>query len=279
MIEWLGISIAFVLGAVVGSFMNVCIWRMPRDESVVSPGSHCPACNTPLQPRDLVPMLSFLVQGRKCRYCGKPITWRYFLVELLTAGYFAFSYWWFVRNGEPMEYVNFLAFSLFGASLIATFFIDLEHFIIPDQLNLFGIAIGVCRNIAEIALSPDHSWRGSIAGREIPLPQSVIGIIICGGIFFLIAVISCYVFRKDAMGGGDIKLAAAVGANLTLVSALFSFILAVLLGSLIGVALIALKKKSRKDYVPFGPMMVAGAFIAIFFGRELIQLYCNYAGI
>ena len=131
---WLGVTISFIYGAVIGSFLNVCIWRMPRDESIVSPGSHCPNCNTLLKGRDLVPMLSFLVQKCKCRYCGAPISWRYLSIELLTALYFVVTY---LKFGIGVEGV---VYALFGASLIATFFIDLEHFIIPDQLNIFGIA-------------------------------------------------------------------------------------------------------------------------------------------
>lgn len=273
--EWLSVSIAFVYGTVVGSFLNVCIWRLPRDESIVHPGSHCPRCDRLLRAWDLVPLLSFLVQRCRCRYCGAPISWRYFGVELLTGAYFVLAYHSFGWG------VDFLAYALFGASLIAIFFIDLEHWIIPDQLSLFGICVGLARDgigLAGGTRSP--FWiRIPWSDWELPLPQSLAGILACGGAFLAIAIISYYIFKKEGIGGGDIKLAAAVGANLALGQAMLSFFLAVALGSLIGIALIVAKKKSRKDYVPFGPMMVVGAVLSIFYGQQLILIWRNYVGL
>lgn len=273
--EWLGTTIAFIYGTVAGSFLNVCIWRLPRDESIISPGSHCPQCNTPLRVRELVPLFSFLAQRCRCRYCGSPISWRYFGVELLTGAYFALAYYWFGWG------VDFLAYALFGASLIAVFFIDLEHWIIPDQLSLFGIAVGLARDGIGLAVGSRDPYRIPVpgSGHTIPLPHSIAGILACGGLFLALAIVSYYVFKKEGMGGGDIKLAAAIGANLALGPAMLSFFLAVALGSVIGIALIAAKKKTRKDYVPFGPMMVGGAMIAMFYGEEIIQAWRNYAGL
>lgn len=273
--EWLGVSIAFIYGAVVGSFLNVCIWRLPRDESIIRPSSHCPQCDTPLRVRDLIPMVSFLAQRGRCRYCGASIRWRYFSVELLTAVYFGVLY---LRYGFGLD---FLAYALFGASLIAIFFIDLEHWIIPDQLSVFGIAVGLSRDGIGLALRTREPYRIPFPGVEsgLPVPQSIAGILVCGGIFLAIAVVSYYVFKKEGLGGGDIKLAAAIGANLALGHALLSFFLAVAVGSIIGVALIALGKKSRKDYVPFGPMMVAGALAGIFYGEQIIRMWKNYVGL
>lgn len=273
--EWLGIVIAFIYGTVVGSFLNVCIWRLPRDESIVHPGSHCPQCDTLLRAWDLVPLFSFLAQRCKCRYCGMPISWRYFGVELLTGVYFAVAYYWFGWG------VDFLAYALFGAALIAVFFIDLEHWIIPDQLSLFGIGVGLAHDGIGIAMRSHKLYSMPVPGlgREIPLPQSIVGILVCGGSFLAVAIICFYIFKKEAIGGGDIKLAAAVGANLALGHAVLSFFLAVTLGSVIGIALIIAKIKTRKDYVPFGPMMVAGAMIAMFYGKEILQIWRNYVGL
>lgn len=280
---WLGISIAVLYGIVVGSFLNVCIWRLPRDESIVHPGSHCPQCNTLLRAWDLVPLFSFLLQRCKCRYCGSRISWRYFGVEALTGAYFGLAYYWFgLRAGYPPFWiVDFLAYALFGAALIAVFFIDLDHWIIPDQLSLFGIGIGVTRDLIGLAAGTVEPCWLSIPGigREIPVPQSIVGILVCGGAFLALAIGSYYVFKKEGIGGGDIKLAAAVGANLALGQAMLSFFLAVALGSIIGIGMIVAKLKTRKDYVPFGPMMVAGAFIAMFYGKELIQVWRNYVGL
>jgi leader peptidase (prepilin peptidase)/N-methyltransferase len=281
MIGIIGVFV-FLLGAATGSFLNVCIWRMPREESIVHPGSHCTRCNTSLSAADNIPLISFLLLRGKCRYCGAPISPRYFAIELLTAVYFLFTYYWFVIAGsftsDAMRYIAFADAALFGAAMIAIFFIDLEHFLIPDELNIFGIVLGLVANGIAIATG-NAGWTTNILGFQIPLPASIVGILVCGGVFLLITVASYFVFKKDAMGGGDIKLAAAVGANLALGPALLSFFLAVVMGSIIGIALILSRKKSRKDYLPFGPMMVAGALIAMFYGQELIRAWMNYSGL
>ncbi len=196
-------------------------------------------------------------------------------MELLTGAYFALLYHSFGWG------VDFLAYALFGAALIAIFFIDLEHWIIPDQLSLFAVGVGLARDGIGLAARSHAPYWIPVPGVdwEFPLPQSIAGILACGGVFVAIAVVSYYVFRKEGMGGGDIKLAAAIGANLAIGQAMLSFFLAVALGSIIGVALIAARKKTRKDYVPFGPMMVAGAVVAIFYGQELIQIWRNYVSL
>jgi len=270
--EWLGILIAFIYGTVVGSFLNVCIWRLPRDESIIRPGSHCPSCSTLLKPWDNIPLFSFLILRCRCRYCGAKISWRYFGVELLTGIYFVLvlhSFGWTI---------NALAYALFGASLIATFFIDLEHWIIPDQLSLFGIGLGVAHDAAElVAGSRSFMWIPvPWTDGKLPLPQSIAGILACGGVFLAIAIISYYIFKKEGVGGGDIKLAAAIGANIAIGQAMLSFFLAVALGSIIGVGLILARRKTRKDYVPFGPMMVAGALVTIFYGRQIVEIWRSY---
>lgn len=276
--EWFWIAIASVYGAVVGSFLNVLIWRLPRDESIMKPASHCPKCDTLLRAWDPVPLFSFLAQRCKCRYCGEPISWRYFTVELITAVFFAVLY--FVYG---YDLLTFVAFALFGASLIAVFCIDLDHWIIPDQLSIFGILIGIGHEVIGLALRREgyelyHLPFPGLAN-GLPMLQSIIGMLVSGGIFLTIATLSYYAFKKEALGGGDVKLAAAIGANLVLGHALLSFFLAVALGSIIGVGLIAIGKKTRKDYVPFGPMMVAGAIITIFYGNELIEIWRNYVGL
>lgn len=265
---WFGLSVALLYGAIVGSFLNVCIWRLPRDESLVSPGSHCPKCDTLLKARDNVPLFSFLIQRCKCRYCGEPITWRYFVIELLTSLYFGAVY---LHFGWTVESI---VFALFGATLIAIFVIDLEHYIIPDQLNIFGIVVGVGYDVVRILRT--HNWHTHIFGLNVPLPQSIVGIILCGFAFLAIAIISYYIFKKEGMGGGDVKLAAAVGALLGAQSAMWSFMIAVFFGTIIGLALMASKSKGRKDYVPFGPFMVVGAFIMMFYGNYVWQLWGLY---
>ena len=270
--EWLGILIAFTYGTVVGSFLNVCIWRLPRDESIIKPGSHCPSCNQLLRAWDLIPLFSFLIQRCRCRYCGAKITWRYFGVELLTGLYFVLvlhSFGWTI---------DALAYALFGASLIAIFFIDLEHWIIPDQLSLFGIGLGITRDVVGlIGGSRSFLWIPiPWLHRELPMPQSVLGAVAYGASLLVIAIVGYYVFKKDAMGGGDIKLAAAIGANLAIGQAMLSFFLAAFLGSIIGISLMVAGRKKRLDPVQFGPMMVAGTILTIFFGHQIVSMWWSY---
>jgi leader peptidase (prepilin peptidase) / N-methyltransferase len=283
----LSAAIALIYGTVVGSFLNVCIWRLPRDESIVNPPSHCPNCNGKLRAWELVPLFSFLLLGRKCCRCGMPISWRYFGVELLTGLYFVAV---FAHCNWTLE---FFTFALFGSALIAAFFIDLEHWIIPDQLNVFCIAVGVAHDLAAIVLGRmGHSDLVMIKPViMIPVPfttvafpmlQSIIGILVCGAIFYAIAVFGELAFKKEAMGGGDIKLAAGIGANLPIALALLSFFLAVAIGSLVGIfwmLVMRLMRREFKSYVPFGPMMVTGALAVIFFGVPLVEAYKRMSGL
>ncbi len=280
---WLGALIVFVYGTAIGSFLNVVIYRMPLDLSIVRPPSHCPKCNTRLRAIDLIPLLSFLVLGRKCRYCGEPIGWRYFGVELLTGLALLALY---AKFGFE---INFFVFALFTSALIAVVFIDLDHWIIPDQINLFGVILGVGRDILGFLLHEEgHVFlRIPIPATEISVPMlwSVVGLLICGGIFYFIAVVGGLVFKKDAMGGGDIKLAAAIGAVMCgsitswfgLGLALLSFFLAVFVGSIIGIGMkIAGASSGKENYLPFGPMMVIGVFATWFVGQPMIKWYLGF---
>lgn len=280
----LSAAIALIYGTVVGSFLNVCIWRLPRDESIVNPPSHCPNCNGKLRAWELVPLVSFLLLGRKCIRCGQPISWRYFGVELLTGLYFVAVFAHFHWTLE------FFTFALFGSALIAAFFIDIEHWIIPDQLNVFCIALGVAHDVVAIVLGRmgHMDWVTIKPLITIPVPftdlnfpmlQSIVGIVICGLIFYAIAVFGELAFKKEAMGGGDIKLASAIGANLPFTLALLSFFLAVAIGSLVGITwmlAMRLMRREFKSYVPFGPMMVSGVFAVIFFGESIWHAYLGY---
>ncbi len=282
---WLGGSIAFLYGIVVGSFLNVCIYRLPEDQSVVNPPSHCPKCDNQLRAADLVPLFSFLFLGRKCRYCGAPISWRYFTIELVTGLMFVACY---LKFGYS---IDFFAYVLFLSALIVAFMVDLDHFIIPDQVPVFGVVLGIARDIAHLIAGEDWLMRVPVPFTDLSFPMlpSLAGIVVCGGVFYLIAWVSFYVFRpKDeneqeeyegAMGGGDVKLAAAIGSVLGVVPALASFMIAVLLGTVFGVALIVANSWSQKKGVewrtaiPFGPYMVAGAAALIFFQPQLKALW------
>lgn len=274
---WMGGSIAFLYGIVVGSFLNVCIYRLPEDKSIVHPPSHCPNCGTRLKTLDLVPLFSFLFLGRKCRYCGVPISWRYFTIELITGLMFVACY---AKFGYS---IDFFAYVVFLSALIVAFVVDLEHFIIPDQVPIVGVIVGIGRDVAHLIAGDGGLVRIPVPFLKLSFPMlpSVVGLVVCGGLFYLIAYISFYAFRpKDeseqeeyegAMGGGDVKLAAAMGAVLGTIPALASFLIAVILGTLFGVALILAKSLTQKKGVawrtaiPFGPYMVVGAVVAIFF--------------
>ena len=282
---WLGGSIAFVYGICIGSFLNVCIYRMPEEQSIVSPPSHCPKCNTKLKGLDLVPLFSFLFLGRKCRYCGAPISWRYFAVELATGLVFVATYLKYAYT------IDFFVFALFLSALIIAFMVDLDCFIIPDEVPIAAVVIGLGRDIAHIAAG--HEWLMQISvpftGIKFPMLPSIVGMVVCGGVFYLIAYVSYFVFRprdeeekqdyEGAMGGGDIKLAAGMGAVLGLVPALVSFFLAVFLGSIVGVVYLILKARAEKKGVPwrteipFGPYMVLGAVAVIFAYPQLTALW------
>ncbi|MFQ3548592.1 MAG: prepilin peptidase [Armatimonadota bacterium] len=282
---YIGAPIAFIYGIIVGSFLNVCIYRMPEDKSVINPPSHCPICNTRLRGLDLVPLFSFLFLGKKCRYCKTPISWRYFLIELLTGVFFTLVYF---KHGYS---IDFFAYVLFGSALIIAFFVDLEHLIIPDQVWQVGAVVGLGKDIAHIIAGSGGYVQIPIPFTEISFPMlnSIIGFLICGGIFYIIGYVSFYIFMpKDeksqeeyegGMGAGDVKLAAGTGAVLGVLPAIVSFFIAIVLGAFIGVGiLIARSRQKSKDVewrtqIPFGPFMVVGAMAWMFADKQLIWLW------
>ncbi len=241
--DWYIGLVVFIYGAVVGSFLNVLIYRLPRGLSIVKPRSHCPNCKTELGAKDLVPLLSFLWQRGKCRYCGAHISWRYFWVELSTGLLFLGIYWRYGWSWDTVFYV------LFTAALIAAFFIDLEHFLIPDGLNVFMLVLGVARNIVLIEQGNPQAWV-RVAGWN--LPYALVGAVACTAIFATVALMGRVMFRKDAMGFGDVKLARAIGAMVPLKLALLAFVGSVILGAIVGGLMVAftLKKQSPAETTP-----------------------------
>jgi leader peptidase (prepilin peptidase)/N-methyltransferase len=219
--------VSFVFGAIVGSFLNVVIWRLPRRESLLHPGSHCPHCNRALAAFENVPLFSYLALRGRCRTCKAPISWRYFAVELLTAAVFLVIY---LKFGPHVETI---AYCLFAAALIAAFFTDLATFLIPDELNTFALLVGVGLDVWGIAT---HAQGHALIWGW--LPRSIGGAVICAGVFVFIQIIGFLLFRKNAMGDGDVKLARAIGAMLPLSQAFVSFFLAIAVGAVLGVATI-----------------------------------------
>jgi len=242
----------FVLGTMVGSFLNVCIYRIPRKKSIIFPASACPNCGDPIKPWDNIPILSYILLAGKCRSCKRSISPQYPLVELLTG----FLFWLTVHTFGLTLLAG--AYLIFLSTLIVVAFIDLEHHIIPNSISLPGILTGFLLAWGTLPLSP---------------LQSLIGILIGGGVIYLVSFISLAVLGKEGMGGGDIKLMAMIGAFLGWKSTLLTIFLGSLAGSVVGISLMILKEKKRDDPIPFGPFLVLGAIISLFLGNQIIEWY------
>ena len=245
------VAFAGVLGALGGSFLNVVVYRLPRHESLLAPGSHCPSCGTPVKPYDNVPILSFLLLRGRCRKCGTAISPRYPLVEALTALLCAGAV---LAGGSAATIALSIALILI---VVPAALIDLEHRIIPNKLNALGAVLAL---VLGVALD---------AGGE---PQRLIAAAAAGG-FLLLAAIA----HPGGMGMGDVKLAAVMG--LFLGSAVAPAILiALLLGVLVGALVIARDSsgQGRRTAIPFGPFLAAGAVVAIFFGHDLVNVYAHH---
>jgi len=253
--EWIWLIFVFAFGSCVGSFLNVVIYRLPRDKSLISPASSCPACNRRIRFYDNIPVISFLVLRRCCRHCGEKISWRYPLVELLTAILFTLVV---IVYGFSLQSLSYI---LLTAMLIPITFIDLEHFIIPDYVTIPGAILGLI-----LAVFSGH----------IAILNAVIGLLVGGVSLLLIGVIGDKLFKKESMGGGDIKLSALLGAYLGWQQVIFVLVCASFLGAVIGLAGILISKRIKETrLIPFGPFLALGALVSIFFGQYLIDLYVN----
>jgi leader peptidase (prepilin peptidase)/N-methyltransferase len=248
--------VAFMMGACIGSFLNVCIFRIPESRSIVSPGSACPKCNTNIKFYDNIPIISWLLLLGKCRTCSEPISARYPMVELLT-GLLALAS--VIRFGIS---IDFIIYFVFISTLVLITFIDLDHQIIPDVISLPGIPIGLMASFLLTSLS---------------FKDSLIGLLVGGGSLFLVAWGYQLVTGKEGMGGGDIKLLAMIGAFIGWLGVCFTIFIASATGSLIGAVLMFFAQKDLKFAVPFGPFLSIGAIAYLFFGHELIFWYYHIA--
>ncbi len=261
------IAIAFLFGLSVGSFANVIIYRLPEGKSIVLPRSYCPACRTPIAARDNIPLLGFLLLKGKCRHCRAAISPRYPLVELLMGLIFVAVYLLLSARGERL--ILFPFYWYFCFSLVALSLIDFKHYILPDLLTYPLLGAGFLLAV----LYPGRLGPGEI-GPE--LLRSLIGAAVGGGSLWLIGLLGKAAFRKEAMGLGDVKLMAAVGAWQGWGMALFAIFLGALAAALVGIALILLKKARWGARLPFGPYLALGSLLTLFFGSPLIAWYLGF---
>ncbi|MFH1878843.1 MAG: prepilin peptidase [Candidatus Omnitrophota bacterium] len=250
----------FIFGAIIGSFLNVCIYRIPLGKSIVFPGSFCPVCKKPIPWFSNIPLLSFIALRGKCRYCRTPIPLRYFLVELVTGlsgiGLFLF----FAFN------IKFVIFWFLVCILITVTAIDIEHQEIPDVITIPGIAAGVL-------LMTIFKLDGAVSCLSSFL-NSAAGVAAGGGSMFLLGVAGELIFRKEALGGGDVKLMAMLGAFLGWKLILVTFFIAPLFGACVG---IFMKIKFRSEIIPYGPFLSLGAVFSLLYGEQVLKyLFAGY---
>jgi leader peptidase (prepilin peptidase) / N-methyltransferase len=255
--ETLPSVLVFTFGLIIGSFLNVCIYRLPRNLSIVRPPSSCPACGEPIHSYDNIPILSYLFLKGRCRDCGAAISIRYLTIEFMTGVFFVMLLWMF---GFTIDLPVYL---LFVSLLITISFIDLEFTIIPDVLSLGGLVVG-------LALSFFRPTLGIL--------DSVLGVLLGGGVLWAIAFFYELVRKQEGMGGGDIKLLAMIGAFCGIQGVIFSLIAGSFVGALVGIPLTFKKQEGMKYALPFGPFLSFGAFVYIIAGDPLVRALNGFLG-
>lgn len=238
------------LGLAVGSFLNVCIYRIPAGKSIVTPSSHCPSCGTRLKPADLIPVLSFLFLRGRCRHCRSPINPRYALTEVLTALLFVLAY---LKFGVGVILIKYLFVT---ALLITAAFIDLEHLIIPNRIILAGIIGGA----VFLPLTGEYT-----------VVSAIYGILAVSGFLLTLNIVS-----RGGMGMGDVKFGAFMGITLGWPLSFLAVFLACFGAGLTGIFLLAARRKGRKDPIPFGPFLALGTLLSFMWGTEIQHLYINF---
>lgn len=251
------VALLFAAGAIIGSFLNVVIYRMPRGRSIVRPPSACPECGARVRPWDNVPVVSYLLLRGRCRDCGARISVRYPIVEIVSGLIPVVLYASFGIGNELAVYWPL------ACALLVVALVDLDIKMIPDKITLPGIAVG-------LVVSP--------LLRLTSLPESLIGVAVGGGALYLIGFLGALAFRKESMGGGDIKLAAMLGAFLGWKAILLLLFVAFFMGAVAGIAVIARRGHDRDHTIPFGPFIASGAIMTIFWGESLLVWYSTLLG-
>jgi leader peptidase (prepilin peptidase) / N-methyltransferase len=270
---------SFLFGLIIGSFLNVCILRIPADKSIVRPASSCPKCGKAIAAYDNIPVLSWLLLRGKCRYCKAKISAMYPAVELLTGLLFLGCYLVFGMT------VNALKWAVFAAMLVVLTITDLRERILPDEVNFFGLGAGLVFSFFTKPFDGTALW---LANRwfEFPPPQmalsfadAALGALAGSGLLWIVAEGYFRLRGREGMGLGDVKMMAAVGAFLGLKRTMMTVLAGSLLGSVIGILLIAISKKGRDYELPFGTFLGAGALLVVFFGTPALHWYESFLAV
>lgn len=268
--DWYFTMVAFLFGACWGSFLNVCIYRIPAELSVVKPRSRCPKCMTDLAWKDNIPIFGWIFLGGKCRYCKTSISPRYPSIELLTAILFAliyFNYPILLQDGR-FDF-RAVAYAVLTFGLLLGSWVDIDEMWIPDRVSIGGMIVGPVFSFLIPAL---HGADTPVGG----LIESLIGLAVGFGSLWAVALIGKLVLKKDAMGFGDVKLMGTLGAFLGWQSIVFIIFVSSLLGTIVGVSIIALGKKEWQSKIPFGPYIAVAAIIWFLGGHVLWEAYLNW---
>jgi leader peptidase (prepilin peptidase) / N-methyltransferase len=251
----------FCFGTLVGSFINVCIYRLPRKQSIVGPGSFCQTCGTPLSWWQNIPIISYLILRGRCAYCSSPYRADYFWIEVLF-GFLTLALYLKFKA----EIFSFIFYYLFMILLVIVFFIDLKHWLILDEVVYLGMGLGLIIFVAGMfGKYQAHDFKLWL----LPVWGAAVGF----GLFYLIAVLGSWVVHQEAMGFGDVKFAALIGWFLGPQKALLAFLLAFLSGGGFALFYLLIKRKGGKEPVPFGTFMALGSLITVFYGDSLIKYF------
>ena len=241
----------FILGMIIGSFLNVVIYRLPREESLIYPASHCPVCNHPLKWYDMIPIFSYVVLHGKCRYCGSKISLRYPIIEAITGLAFMGIGW---KYGWSLKFFEYITFS---SLLIAVSFTDIFDGVIPDIIVIPGAVIGLIFSL--------------IQGKVVFF-SSLYGLLLMGGFFVLIILVTA----GKGMGQGDVTLGCMIGAFLGLKFSVVTLVLSFLFGAIGGITAVIFMRKKGKDTIPFGPFLASSGYIVLLYGYTIINLYLKF---